>query len=128
MVTVLMATWQGAEYLPEQLESILNQTVPVARIVVSDDGSDDATLTLLEQYKQEFPDIFTILHHLKEEDAGSLNGAAANFFFLAGEEVKRLKTGETSTAEDVKDSAYWFLSDQDDIWLRKQVAVMPARR
>lgn len=40
MVTVLMATYRGKQYLEQQLDTILAQTVPV-RILISDDGSDD---------------------------------------------------------------------------------------
>ncbi len=42
MVTVLMATYQGKQYLEQQLDTILAQTVPV-KILISDDGSDDGT-------------------------------------------------------------------------------------
>ena len=54
MITVLMAAWQGKKYLEQQLDSILAQTVPV-RIWVSDDGSDDGTRELLEQYCEWYP-------------------------------------------------------------------------
>ena len=37
MVTVLMATYRGKQYLEQQLDTILAQTVPV-RILISDDG------------------------------------------------------------------------------------------
>ena len=40
MITVLMATYQGRQYLEQQLDTILAQTVPV-KILISDDGSDD---------------------------------------------------------------------------------------
>lgn len=49
-----MAAWQGKKYLEQQLDSILAQTVPV-RIWVSDDGSDDGTRELLEQYCEWYP-------------------------------------------------------------------------
>ena len=54
MITVLMATYQGRKYLEQQLDSILAQTVPV-RIWISDDGSDDGTAELLEQYRGWYP-------------------------------------------------------------------------
>ena len=46
MVTVLMATYRGKQYLEQQLDTILAQTVPV-RILISDDGSDDGTREML---------------------------------------------------------------------------------
>ena len=46
MVTVLMATYRGKQYLEQQLDTILAQTVPV-KILISDDGSDDGTREML---------------------------------------------------------------------------------
>ena len=43
-VSVAMCTFNGAAFVREQMESILAQTVLPTQIVVSDDGSTDATL------------------------------------------------------------------------------------
>jgi hypothetical protein len=42
-VTVVVATYNRAAYLPDALRSILNQSLPVRRLIVVDDGSTDAT-------------------------------------------------------------------------------------
>mgnify|MGYP002514878119 CR=1 FL=1 len=42
-----MATYNGEKYIREQLETILNQTVPVDEAIVSDDGSKDSTLDIV---------------------------------------------------------------------------------
>ena len=87
MITVLMAAWQGKKYLEQQLDSILAQTVPV-RIWVSDDGSDDGTRELLEQYCEWYPkQVF--LH--SRENSGE-NGAAGNFFWLLSLAAKEGKS------------------------------------
>ena len=39
-----MATWNGAAYLPEQLESLAKQELLPSELVVRDDGSTDSTL------------------------------------------------------------------------------------
>ena len=51
LVDVLLATFNGAKYLVAQLESILSQTHQNFRILVSDDGSLDATMEILHQYR-----------------------------------------------------------------------------
>ena len=51
-VCVLMATYNGANYLAEQLESIAGQTHKNITLLVSDDGSTDETLAILEEYKK----------------------------------------------------------------------------
>lgn len=112
MITVLMATYQGRKYLEQQLDSILAQTVPV-RIWISDDGSDDGTAELLEQYRQWYPkQVFLFPRNgngsggEKEEKCSSrhLQGAAGNFFWLLSLAAKEGK------------SDYIMLSDQDDVW------------
>ena len=110
MITVLMAAWQGKKYLEQQLDSILAQTVPV-RIWVSDDGSDDGTRELLEQYCEWYPkQVF--LH--SRENSGE-NGAAGNFFWLLSLAAKEGK------------SDYVMLSDQDDVWFHHKVKTLLRR-
>jgi len=46
-IVILLATYNGALHLPEQLESLEKQTVDRIDILVSDDGSTDATLEIL---------------------------------------------------------------------------------
>lgn len=48
-VTVIMATLNGAEFLPEQLRSLERQHVPW-RLVASDDGSRDGTRAMLADF------------------------------------------------------------------------------
>ena len=50
-INILMATYNGRRYLRQQLDSILNQTYSNFRLLVSDDGSTDSTLKILEELK-----------------------------------------------------------------------------
>ena len=110
MITVLMAAWQGKKYLEQQLDSILAQTVPV-RIWVSDDGSDDGTRELLEQYCEWYPKQVFLY---SRENSGE-NGAAGNFFWLLSLAAKEGK------------SDYVMLSDQDDVWFHHKVKTLLRR-
>ena len=47
MISVCMATYNGAVYIKEQLESILSQIGPEDEVVISDDGSTDATMEVV---------------------------------------------------------------------------------
>ena len=106
MVTVLMATYRGKQYLEQQLDTILAQTVPV-KILISDDGSDDGTREMLENYAGWYPkQVF--LHHRTQHTGG----AAGNFFWLMQEALKDEK------------NEYIFFSDQDDAWENNKVSVM----
>lgn len=113
MVTVLMATWQGERFLEEQLESVLNQSHPVNRLLISDDGSTDGTLDILRAYQQTYPEHISIMECPKKESFPG-SGAAHNFFRLFAKAAS-----ESGSGED-----YYFLCDQDDVWKTDKVEKM----
>lgn len=99
MVSVLLAAYNGAAFIREQMDSILSQTMKDVKIVFSDDGSLDGTLEILKEYEKRFPDRVKGLYG---EAAGSPQG---NFFRLL-----------TAVSDD-----YVMLCDQDDVWLPDKV-------
>lgn len=48
-ISVGICTYNGEKYIKEQLESIINQTVKVDQIVISDDASTDKTIEIVEK-------------------------------------------------------------------------------
>lgn len=100
-----MATYNGALYLREQVDSILNQDLSAypnaeLELVVSDDGSTDDTLSILESYQDERIKIY---HHTdKKTYKYNKNNFACTANFA--------KALEKATGD------YIFLSDQDDVW------------
>lgn len=94
MISVALCTYNGEQYIKDQLESILNQTMPVDEIVVCDDGSTDNTLLILEKIKKETSTKFHI--YCNEQNLG----VSANF----------------QKAIDLCHGDIVFLSDQDDVW------------
>ena len=92
MVSVALTTYNGAKYLREQLDSIYAQSLPPGEVVVSDDGSSDGTLSILEEYHRTKGLIF----YVNDERIGY----SANFF----------------RAISLCQGDYVALSDQDDVW------------
>ena len=109
MVTVLLCTYNGAAYVRAQLQSILDQTVQDLHVVVSDDGSTDETIEIVEAMAAAHPGRITIVR--QDPPTGS---AQRHFLKLL---VER--------AYDMAD--YIMLSDQDDVWLPKKVEKTLAR-
>ncbi len=91
-VQVLLATFNGEKFLAEQLDSLLAQNDVRVSLLVSDDGSQDKTLEILNKYKNSFSEI-KILN-------GPKMGPQANFFYLLSKSSGK----------------YVALCDQDDIW------------
>lgn len=94
-VDILLATYNGAQYLAPQLDSILAQTFTGWRLLVRDDGSTDATPAILASYQAKFPNSITIL-----PNEGQTLGASGNFA-----QLMRLA-----------DADYLMFCDQDDVW------------
>ncbi|WP_419419973.1 glycosyltransferase family 2 protein [Legionella sp. D16C41] len=90
-----MCTFNGQRYLIEQLDSIINQTHKNWEIWVSDDGSNDNTITIINNYQALYPNKIYLFN-------GPKQGFAANFLSL----VFRANTDEN----------YYAYADQDDIW------------
>lgn len=108
-ITVLMATYRGKDYVRQQLDSILAQTVPV-NILVSDDGSEDGTREILEEYQERYPDRITLRHHRTSHTEGG--SAADNFFWLL------------SVAFHQDGGTCFLLSDQDDVWFPHKAEIL----
>lgn len=102
---IVLSTYNGAAFLPAQIESIRAQTAPDWRLYVRDDGSTDETRDLVARFAAHDARIVLIA-----DDAGNL-GAPASFAALLSHAMSR---GER----------YVFLSDQDDVWLADKAARM----
>lgn len=101
-IAVLMATHNGARWLNEQLQSIIDQQDVDITLYVSDDMSSDETLDITQQALHKHPQISLLpgKHHF---------GSAAQNFFRLIKEV------------DLDQFAYIALSDQDDVWLPEKL-------
>ena len=51
-IDILMATYNGEKYLEEQIDSIINQTYRNWNLLIRDDGSEDETLKIIENYEK----------------------------------------------------------------------------
>ena len=51
MISVALCTYNGERYIREQLQSIFDQSTPVDEVVIGDDGSNDATLAIIDSFK-----------------------------------------------------------------------------
>jgi rhamnosyltransferase len=52
MVDILLATYNGAAYIEEQVRSLIAQTYTQWQLLVHDDGSTDNSLAICNEYKE----------------------------------------------------------------------------
>lgn len=100
-LSVCMATYNGAKFLPQQVGSILAQLGPADELVVVDDASTDSTVAILSALQDPRIEVIANERNL---------GLIATF-----ERALRHAGGDVV-----------FLSDQDDVWLPGKVAAMTA--
>lgn len=91
MISVCIATYNGEKYIREQVKSILGQLESDDEIVISDDGSKDNTIDILESFYDK---------RIKIYYNQGRHGVVPNF-----ENALRHTQGD-----------FIFLSDQDDVW------------
>ena len=107
-LSIVMCTYNGASYLQPQLDSLLAQTLPPDEIVISDDGSTDGTMAVLEA--------FAVIARARGVEV-HLSRHAVNVGF-----VENFSSALRQASGDVL-----FLCDQDDVWRSDKLAVMAAR-
>lgn len=93
MISIAMATYNGEKYIREQLDSILAQTFQNWELIISDDGSTDSTVKIIEEYANADARIHVVKNILQ-------HGCAGNF-----ENALHYCTGK-----------YIAFCDQDDVW------------
>ena len=98
-LSVAFIVYNGSNYMEQQLDSILHQTVKLDEIVVCEDNSTDNTREILKKYNKANPGLFKILYNT--QNLGSNKNAEKAIQHCTGDIV--------------------FLSDHDDEWLPNKV-------
>lgn len=101
-VSIAMATYNGGQYLREQLDSFLAQTRLPDELVITDDCSTDDTLAIIEEFAASAP--FEVRWERNEENLGYTGNFNKALMKATGDLV--------------------FLSDQDDAWFPEKLERM----
>ena len=98
-VSVVMCTYNGEQFLREQMDSILAQDYPLHEIIVQDDRSTDDTWDILQTYAKAHPGLFKLFRN--DEQLGFNRNFHTALLRATGQ--------------------YVAISDQDDIWFPPQI-------
>lgn len=101
-VEILLATYNGAKFIREQLESIVLQDYENWVVRACDDASSDDTYNILMEYQTKYPNKFVV----ERNEKGT--GSAKNNFM-------NLIKGSNSD--------YIMCCDQDDVWLPNKISL-----
>lgn len=95
-VNILMSTYNGQQFLSEQIRSIQEQSYTDWALFIRDDGSSDNTKEILKDFERQDSRI-----HLIDSDKSDNLGVIKSFHKLVNHDR----------------ADYYFFSDQDDVWL-----------
>jgi glycosyltransferase involved in cell wall biosynthesis len=98
-VSIAMATYNGARYIREQLDSFTIQTRLPDELVVCDDCSTDETVAIVEEFARTAP--FNVRIYRNETNLGFTKNFEKSILSCSGDII--------------------FLSDQDDIWYKNKI-------
>jgi len=103
MISVCIPTYNGAKFIKKQLASILHQLDTTDEIIISDDGSTDSTIDIINEFSDERLKVF--YHN---------DSCISKYKF-------NLTTRNISNAISKASGDIIFLADQDDIWNNDKV-------
>ena len=101
-VTILMSTYNGEQFLADQIKSIQDQTYRDWQLLIRDDGSEDKTPAIIEDFCAQDSRLVFI-----NQDSRNNLGVIKSFHSLL----------------QYQDSDFYFFSDQDDVWLPDKLAL-----
>lgn len=99
-VNVLISTYNGAEFIEEQLDSIASQDYSKINIYIRDDGSRDSTIKIIKN----FPHKYRIKNLIEGENYGIF------------------KSFMSLLRDCDPDAGYFAFCDQDDVWFKNKIS------
>ena len=103
-VNILLSTYNGEQYIVEQLDSLLAQSYPNIEIFIRDDGSSDSTVSIINHYIKFHPE------------------KKISFLFPPSSENSGYQKSFWKLLRECPEADYYAFCDQDDIWLPDKVA------
>ena len=100
--SIAMATYNGANYIKDQLESFKKQTLLADELIICDDGSKDNTIKIIKSFQKHSP--FDVKLYINNKRLGYGQNFGKALSLCSGDLI--------------------FLSDQDDVWFKNKIDEM----
>lgn len=105
MVSVVIPSFEAAEYLPDAIESVLSQTYPALELIVVDDGSTDETEAVVKKYDG--------VRYIRQVNRGPAAARNRGVDEAVGEFVAFLDADDVWMANKLETQMAIFASDPD---------------
>lgn len=101
LISVVIATYNGEQFLGKQLDSIIKQTYQNLEIIIVDDQSTDNTVAIVKAYAEKYPKIKLVAN---EQNLGYVENFEKGFLLANGNLIAPC--------------------DQDDIWYHNKLEIL----
>ena len=108
-ISVCMATYNGSSYIKNQISSIMKQLGENDELVISDDGSVDGTVEIIQSFDDRR---IIIINHKRNQDIRKITYP---HYLVSSNYENALKHSKGDLI---------FLADQDDIWVDNKIEIM----
>lgn len=112
--SVIMPIYNTAKYLPESIDSIINQTLDFhdnIQLIIVNDGSSDSSHTICQSYQSRYPDNII---YLQQEHAGAAKARNTGIPFISGEYVNFFDSDDI-WEQDAFEKAYNFICQNSSL-------------
>ena len=128
LVSVIIPTYNRADWLTEAIDSVLAQSYPSCELIIVDDGSTDRTRELIAGYKQP-------LHYLYQPNQGVSSARNLGIRSATGQYIALLDSDDLWLPQKVEQQVAIMeqcpelqLCHTEEIWIRRGVRVNPKKK
>jgi len=91
-ISIVVPSFNQAQYLPETLQSLVDQDYPALEVIIQDGGSSDGSIAVAEDFVHRYPAIFRLY---VEKDSGQADALNRGFARATGEILAFLNSDDT---------------------------------
>jgi len=127
LVSVIIPTYQRANFLSKAIESVLNQTYPYIELIVVDDGSKDATPYLVSKYPLKYVKLPKNFGVSFARNRGILKAKGNFIAFLDSDDVFKRRKIERQVEFFLK-HPHFMAVQTEEIWIRNGKRINPKKK
>jgi glycosyltransferase involved in cell wall biosynthesis len=120
-VSILIPSFNHAQFLPAAIESVLNQTYPNVELIIVDDGSSDNSLEIATSYATKHPAAVQVFTHANHANLGISATVNEGFNRSTGEYFSGLPSDDMLMPDKVEKQVRYLQKHPDVDWVYAKV-------
>ncbi len=113
-ISIVIPSYNKADYIRFTLQSIVNQRYPNLEVVIQDGGSTDGTIKIIKEFADKYPEIF--LWNSKQ-DKGQVDAINIGLNCASGSIICYINADDVYDKNALIEVGTYFLNNPDTLWL-----------